>query len=184
MKIRGQKVHTVAERIFALSIPEPNSGCWLWMGTVSSKTRPYGRMIIGSRSDGTRKSIGAHRASFEAFVGQVSTGMEVCHRCDTPSCVNPDHLFVGTRQENVDDRERKNRNVLPSILLGESAPQAKFKNAIVSEVIASTLSSRAAAAHYGISPSYVRQLRRGEWRKSSLPTPPALSEPHADGSAT
>lgn len=97
----------VSERIKLNAIVCPLTGCWEWKGR---KERGYGRTIIGSRTDGTRKTIAAHRLSYETFVGPIPDGMEVCHKCDNPCCVNPDHLFVGTRQDNIDDRESKGRN--------------------------------------------------------------------------
>ena len=56
--------------------------------------------------------------------------MEVCHRCDNPSCINPDHLFVGTRKDNVDDRERKGRNI---VKVGEEQPCAKLSKKAVKD---------------------------------------------------
>jgi len=51
----------------------------------------------------------AHRVSYREFVGEIPQGLLVLHKCDTPSCVNPDHLFVGTNQDNCDDKWRKGR---------------------------------------------------------------------------
>jgi len=67
-------------------------------------------MIIGSRKDGSRKSISAHRDSFEAFKGHIPEGKWILHQCDNPQCVNPDHLFVGGRKANINDRQSKGRN--------------------------------------------------------------------------
>jgi hypothetical protein len=102
-----------------------DTGCWEWNG---SKRNGYGRMIIGSRTDGTRKYVSTHRLSYELHYGEIPKGMEVCHKCDNPSCVNPYHLFLGTRQDNIDDRERKGRNNPPK---GEKHPKAKLTEADV-----------------------------------------------------
>lgn len=84
-----------------MSTPEPNTGCWLWCGTVNSDG--YGQLRMAGRT------TGAHRLSYEAFVGPVGPGLCVCHKCDVPCCANPDHLFLGTHADNAQDRSRKGR---------------------------------------------------------------------------
>lgn len=91
------------------SIPEPNTGCWLWLGTVATR-HPYGMVVINKRRQY------AHRVSFETFVGPVGN-MVVCHRCDNPPCINPDHLFLGTDATNNEDKMRKGRSGKPSRML-------------------------------------------------------------------
>ena len=90
------------------SIPEPNSGCWLW--TAYCDKDGYGICCTGSMQANTRRHIKAHRLSYATFKGPIPDGKIVCHACDTPSCVNPDHLFAGTWNDNVQDMMRKNRN--------------------------------------------------------------------------
>lgn len=82
-------------------IPEPNSGCWLWTGYCNSDG--YGRTTING------KVIGAHRLSYRLFCGEIPLGAEIMHKCDTPACVNPDHLKAGSHLENMTDSYRKGR---------------------------------------------------------------------------
>lgn len=83
-------------------IPVTESGCWIWVG--SHTTAGYGRIYVA------RRAVMAHRASYAVKHGEIPSGKIICHKCDTPSCVNPDHLFVGTHKDNSQDMVRKNRH--------------------------------------------------------------------------
>ena len=107
MKTRGQRVYSPIERIQRMVVVDLATGCWNWTG---STTNGYGRLITGSRTSGTRKTISAHRFSYQELKGEIGSGLYVCHSCDNKKCVNPNHLFLGTHQDNVDDRESKGRN--------------------------------------------------------------------------
>lgn len=109
----------VKERFMEKVIPEPNSGCWLWSAGEKIKGGGYG--AFGYKGKVAR----AHRVSYELFCAEIPIGLFVLHKCDNPCCVNPDHLFLGTHQDNMDDRERKNRNKLP-FQDGEKNHQAKL----------------------------------------------------------
>lgn len=88
----------------------PFSGCWLWTGGYMSNG--YG--IFKNKKD--RSGYGAHRLSYAAFVGDIPEGLCVLHKCDVRPCINPDHLFLGTKKENSQDMARKKRGFSPASL--------------------------------------------------------------------
>lgn len=90
---------TPAERFECRYMHEPMSGCWLWMGHCN----PYGLFAMGGQR------MGAHRAAWLLHRGEIPAGLWVLHRCDVPACVNPDHLFLGSSQDNIADRDLKGR---------------------------------------------------------------------------
>lgn len=79
----------------------PGNGCWLWQ--ASTNQGGYGRLLVNGRS------IQAHRHSWQLANGPIPVGRIVCHSCDTPRCVRPDHLWLGTHRENVRDAIDKGR---------------------------------------------------------------------------
>ena len=150
------------------------SGCWEWKG---SKRNGYGRMTVGSRLDGTRKTMSAHRMSYIAFKGDIPDGYFVCHKCDNPCCVNPEHLFIGTRQDNIDDRENKHRNV---IKVGEEHPRSKLTKKAVKDArhehIVNGVSFMTLARKYNVSKSTIQNAINGiTWKcVSYMPEPPEV----------
>ena len=77
-----------------------SNGCWKWTGGLS-----HGYGIFRMKS----KTRLAHRVAWEMEYGHIPTGMQVCHKCDTPECIRPSHLFLGTQQDNIQDALQKGR---------------------------------------------------------------------------
>ena len=97
--IWGNTAPTLKERLLA-QIEEIN-GCWLWNGGLNSTG--YGRMFRDGRY------VFVHRLSYEVHVGPIEGGLHVLHHCDTPRCVRPEHLFLGTMSDNMLDASAKGR---------------------------------------------------------------------------
>ena len=92
---------TIIDRLLA-NITDNEDGCWEWIGA----TNVYGYGIISYESKQRR----VHRLAYELEFGKIPTGMLVCHKCDNRRCCNPQHLFLGTYQDNVDDMRGKHRD--------------------------------------------------------------------------
>lgn len=170
---RGQRIYDLRFRILRGVTFEPNSGCWLWLGCSrgDDEKQHYGRMTVVA--DGKKKNVSAHRMSYEAFVGCIPDGMEVCHQCDVSLCVNPNHLFVGTRQDNIDDREKKGRNVVSR---GEDHGQAKITTSdviMVKGLLHKGLPYAEIAARAGVPRQSVKDIAIGRrWRHVDITQPP------------
>lgn len=89
------------QRFLEKVMPEPNSGCWFWTGSLDENGYGFFRV--------DRKMARAHRVSFELFCQPIPEGLNVLHSCDTPCCVNPDHLRLGTHSDNMKDRSARKR---------------------------------------------------------------------------
>lgn len=92
---------TLAERFNEKTIPIPESGCIFWVGAYVSGG--YGSIGVNG------KVVSAHRVAWELAYGPISDGVCVLHKCDIPACVNPKHLFLGSQNENISDRNNKGR---------------------------------------------------------------------------
>ena len=163
---------TLKERLLSKVSVNEQSGCWEWHG---STRRGYGRMIVGSRTDGTRRNESAHRVSYTLFNGEIPNGMEVCHKCDNPFCVNPEHLFVGTKLDNAHDRDRKGRNI---IFTGEEQARAKLTKKAVKDArwerAYKGTSFKELADRYGVSKKTMQNAINGvTWKcVTYMPEPP------------
>ena len=149
---------------FMSRVHKTNS-CWLWTGYVH-KPSGYGRFCINGRE------VNAHRAAHYLFFGFVSNTLDVCHTCDNRLCVNPSHLFIGTRAENLRDAARKGR-----MANGARNGQAKLTWTEVKEIRQrhkSGLSQRKMSKEYSVSPSTICRLLKGKAWRNAEETPKAI----------
>lgn len=152
------------EKIIELmSIPEPNSGCWLWLGAVNGLG--YGIINRSKHGEGL-----AHRLSLK-LAGENISGKFACHSCDNPGCVNPAHLFVGDATSNMQDAARKGRtsrthqgrgeNAAPSKLTDQMVLEARRRYSFRSKSDNFTIMAR----EYGVSPRVMASAVKGEtWK--------------------
>jgi hypothetical protein len=129
---RNKKIHgesnyiDLCKKKIINSIKTDANNCWIWQ--KSKHRQGYGNLGIG------KKHILAHRLSWEVFKGPIPSGIKVCHHCDIPSCVNPDHLFLGTQKENVKDAIEKGKFKDRRSALGEKAGSSKLKEFQVAQI--------------------------------------------------
>ena len=168
---------TPVEELFWAKVHKAEGdGCWLWMG---AKTQEGYGVFTYRLEAGIRTTIFAHRFSmFLKIRLPLPERHVVCHHCDNPGCVRPDHLFHGTVRENAIDAQQKGRLAFGSrngthtkpwrLLKGEQNPQSKVTEAMVLAIRAAAAqgtSGRALARQFGISPSQVSNILLGrQWR--------------------
>lgn len=145
------------EARFWAKVSQTEDGCWLW--TAYCNQKGYGR--VGAEG---RKVKSAHRVAWELMYGPILNGLHVLHRCDNPSCVRPDHLFLGTNKDNAGDREAKGRGNQPR---GLQNGNAKLTDAFVKEILANkgTMTQARIAGVFGVTRSTISKVLLGKsWR--------------------
>lgn len=153
----------VAERFWPRVIVAGEDECWIWTGMLVGG--------YGSICDGEGRMIKTHRLSWELANGPIPGGDGphgtcVCHRCDNPPCCNPSHLFIGSHQDNIADRNAKGRQFSPR---GETNVRALLTETDVIEIRAryakGGVTQKALGIEFGVSSSQVSQIiRRKNWK--------------------
>ena len=158
---------TPGEKFLVKVRQDPATGCWLWTGYRTADG--YGMANLQG------KRGAAHRIAWMLFRGEIPAAMFVCHTCDIPACVNPDHLFLGTPAMNAADARRKGR-----IRQGERISAAKLTTVQVQQVLALLAEDRMymteVARQFGVCVSTISGIRSGRlWAHIPRPRPPGES---------
>ena len=149
----------VEERFFRFI--DKTDNCWIWTGK-SINQKGYGQIQIGGK--GSRHKL-AHRLSYEIHFGDIAPGLVVMHKCDNPSCVNPEHLETGTQSKNIKDAIDRGRKISkPPHRFGESHGASKLTELNVMEIRVSLAETKELAIKFGISKSSIERVRnRKTW---------------------
>lgn len=134
------------------TIPEPNSGCLLWIGSVNEAG--YGK--LSAKRFGMR-NLYAHRVSYELHNGPLKEGLEILHSCDVPACVNPRHLTLDTRLQNAADCKTRGRNSR-----AEGHGRAKLTNDQALAIFAMSGEAKVIARAYGVVEATVKNIWSGK----------------------
>ena len=166
--MRMTRVGSVNERFNDRYKIDPVSGCWNWIGPTSCKG--YG--VIAGKINGKRyapvgRQLLAHRAAWILYRGDIpdsdlAHGMVVMHKCDNPSCVNPDHLMLGTQADNVKDMVVKGRKVVGEWQKRKGVDhfRSAFKDQADIDLICATVGqTKALAVKYGVDVCTIKRIR-------------------------
>jgi hypothetical protein len=146
-----------ADIFWSKAIISDDNNCWEWGGLFANakELKKYGIFYVAPR-----KKVIASRASYMLSFGEIPTGHFVCHKCDNPSCVNPNHLFAGKPKDNTHDMVAKGR-------WGGGRKAYKLTDEQVEEMRKDTRSNSTIGKHYGVSPSFVSMVKNDKRRKET-----------------
>ena len=129
-------------------------GCWVWSGYRSDG---YGRFSVRSQSQ--KHYFKTHRMSWELAFGDIPDGMCVLHHCDNRACVNPEHLFLGTNYDNVQDRHSKGRTSIASRNLGDRNGNRKLDSIDIPIIRSSHLPQKELARLFSVSAATICMVK-------------------------
>lgn len=147
----SRKRRPLAERFWEKVEVRGADDCWPWL--AATKQGGYGKII-----DADGRFQLTHRVAYRFAFGDIPVGLVVCHRCDNPGCVNPQHLFLGTQAENLRDMRSKHRDNPPR---GSKHPKTRLDEVLVVRLRADQRSHRRIAKDYGIGKSTVGMIKAG-----------------------
>jgi hypothetical protein len=140
---------SLSVRLSSKAVRNAVTGCLEWIGAKNNYG--YGRLMV----DG--KNVLAHRVSYEVNVGQIPAGYDVCHKCDNRKCIEPAHLFAGTRKANMADCVSKDRQSR-----GEHRPLSKLTTSEVSAIRNDSRTQREIAKDFGVAQQQVSRIKTGK----------------------
>lgn len=143
---------TVMERFESKYEPVTETGCWLWTGTCNGV---YG--LLSFSENKKRRWKMAHRIAYELYRGPIPQGLDALHRCDVPLCVNPNHLFLGTDKDNIQDCIRKGRWNIP----GRRPGQKKLTDEQIRQIRAGGSTTRF-AREFGVALTTIKRVKNGK----------------------
>jgi hypothetical protein len=160
----GRPVETISleDKFWSFVIKKGKDDCWVWLGTLY--TQGYGRFYHHSL-----KETKAHRVSYLLHFGEIPKNSLICHKCNNHKCVNPNHLYAGTNDDNMKDLS------VSGILKGENNPASKLTENLIlqirKEYLKSGITTRFLSKKHNVSQGLISKVIRGDcWKHVGGPT--------------